>query len=390
MDGFNLKEYQTKNSNTKIKVFIEFLYEKFGLSIDDQSFDNDYFLLFNEDDLIESLNYYIYKNSVTAQITANNYVTYITDFFEMLSDKYNIRNDIFINVDRRNNFMLKVKEIVSLLKQTENKEIASDDQYEKLNSDIDNFLSTCNERDIIAQINDLKGKEIKTYFIYHRFVSVVAIKLVMSFALKNKTVISLNASDLDMEKKNLSVNGISLPLNTELLKLLEMYLRIREFILRINLIKESKLFIKHNGEPYIKETPERKNTPDYGKFFLMLKESIETRSAELFAAKRILEMLNKGIDISTITKLSDWSSERCINLINSHIDEEEANERLQHFFKNKLTVNKKGYFKCPFCGNDVRAVSNELVLVQYENDPVKYLACAICKGKNENARSKNI
>lgn len=193
MDGFNLREYQVKNSNTKIKVFIEFLYEKFGLSMDDQSFDNDYFLLFNEDDLIESLNYYIYKNSVTAQITANNYVTYITDFFEMLSNKYNIRNDVFINIDRRNNFMLKVKEIVSLLKQTENKEIASDDQYEKLNSDIDNFLSTCNERDIIAQINDLKGKEIKTYFIYHRFVSVIAVKLVRKSIQKEKRIQGTNA-----------------------------------------------------------------------------------------------------------------------------------------------------------------------------------------------------
>ncbi|AQS59443.1 hypothetical protein [Desulforamulus ferrireducens] len=76
MIQFSLKEYKKNPKNAKEKVFIQFLYERFGgLPNDSEEFDNEYFTLFDEDHLIESLNYYISKNRVNKQSTAGDFIT---------------------------------------------------------------------------------------------------------------------------------------------------------------------------------------------------------------------------------------------------------------------------------------------------------------------------
>ena len=43
----------------------------------------------------------------------------------------------------------------------------------------------------------------------------------------------------------------------------------------------------------------------------------------------------------------------------------------------------KGKLKCPFCGRHMDALSVNWVLIQYENESEKYLACIDCKGNGE-------
>ncbi|MBN3382930.1 hypothetical protein FC816_00625 [Clostridium botulinum] len=382
MSVFSLKEFGKKNTNTKIKVFIEYLYEKYGISGDNEEFDNTYFYLFNDDDLIESLEYYIEKNSITAQVTAQNYITYITDFFNMLSNDYNIKNDTFINIDLYNKLLSKSKKIIFKLKLSESKEYATDEQYEILNNGIDKFLNELVIGDIYDEIIQFKSGKIKHVKLYYRFVSAIAIKLIMKFAFSNSTTISLEANNLDMVNNTINVNGFRLELGKELTDILKKYLSVRRYILNLYSIEESKLFIKLNGKQY----KNKKNIPEYSSFFKIMDDLIKTRAADLFSARRILEMLDKGIDISIIVKLSDKSIEKCIELQNNN--EDEANKKLQLLFnedkyrKKRIITKKKGYLKCPFCNNEVKAISDEWILVQFENDNVKYLACRKCRGAN--------
>ena len=116
MPEFNLSEYKDKETNTKRKVFIEYLFLKYGISSDVDKFDNEYFACLNDEDLIQSLEYYISRNKVTGQVTARNYITYIEQFFKTLSDEYGIRNEIFTNIDLKNEFMSKSSKIISTLK----------------------------------------------------------------------------------------------------------------------------------------------------------------------------------------------------------------------------------------------------------------------------------
>ena len=265
MPVFNLSEFEQENKNTKIKVFIKFLYEKFKVTPNSKEFDNIYFSLFNEDDLIESLEYYIKKNRVTAKVTAANYITYITEFFGMLSEQYNIKNDIFINIEENKKFSTKSKEIISRLRKTVSKDYASDEQYQDLINGIDDFLSRITEDDIYDEINKYFHKNIKYTKLYHRFISVIAIKLVIKFALCNLSVISLGIDNLNMETNTLSINGFRLPLDEDLIHL-KSYLMMREYILNIHERHENLLFIKPDGTPYIKSSSHRDNVQNYASF----------------------------------------------------------------------------------------------------------------------------
>lgn len=392
MSGFILQEFKNRNTNKKIKVFIQYLYEKYGVSTDSEEFDNEYFSLLNEDDLIESLEYYIDKNNITAQVTASNYVTYITDFFDnTLSSEYGVNNEIFTNVYLRDKFVSKSKEIISKLKKSESKDSATDEEYEDLNAGINKFLNELIIEDIYDSIDKYQKKEIKYVKMYTNFVAAIALKLIMKFALGSATTISLELSNLDMESKTICVNGFNLCLDEELFHLFQKYLGIREYILSIHAKQENKLFIKYNGEPYIKYIEKtRAIRKDYSTFFKIMNDTIGKCSADLFTTRRVLEMLDKGIEISTIAKISDMSIDKCIELQNSNNNEEDINNKLQRFFNSKKTkiiekkvINKKnGFLKCPFCGKETKAVSDEWILVQFENDSTKYLACRKCEGTN--------
>ena len=379
---FSLKEYKNENTNAKIKAFIEYLYFNYKVS-DDEEFDNDYFMLFTDDDLIKSLEYYIEKNKVTAQITADNYISAIKKFFKLLSEKYNIKNDIFINIDLNSIFTLKSKKIISTLEETVSKDYASNDQYQELISYIDDYLKNLDEQSIFDDIKMCKenseSKKSKHYTgDYYKFVSILSLKMIMKLALGNRIAVLLELNDFDFELNCLHIKNFILPLDDELLILIKKYIKIREYILDIYKKQESKLFIKHNGDLFIKDINDSKSQPEYGAFFRILNDIMDNHAAELFSARRIMEMLDYGLDVSTIAQINDCSPNKIIKLQNKLYLEDDINRNLENFFN----INEK-YIRCPFCNKVAEATSNKWVLVQFPNNEKKYLSCRGCKGKNE-------
>jgi hypothetical protein len=387
MQTFNLEEYRKNKNNAKINIFSEYLYQKFEILDKNIAFDNNIFSLLNTSDLIESLEYYIAENHVTAQVTADNYISYIRELFDVLSKNYNIKNDVFFNKDLNDDFTLKTKEIISKLRKTENKDCADDDQYERLNIGIEKFLTTYNEQMIFEEIKKFKDDSNKTTMKnYNPFVSILPTKLVMKFGLKNITVSNIELQQINLETKHLYIKNFVLPLDNELLDLFSKYLRVREYVIKLYNSSETKLFIKHNAEPFVKSIPGRKDKPDYAGLFKIMENVIGNRSATSFAKRKILEMLNNGISISTISELTDLSNKGCIDLQDKNFKDDDVNQILNTFFnpQTKNDISKKEYIKCPICGKEVRATSDNLVLAQFldKNDETKYLACKTCRGNN--------
>ena len=223
---------------------------------------------------------------------------------------------------------------------------------------------------------------------YYKFISILSTKLIMKYALGNKMVVLLELKDFDLKLNCLYIKNFVLQLDDEIINIIQEYLKIREYILNIYDKQESKMFIKHNGEIFIKDINNPKSTPEYGAFFRIMNEIINTCSAELLSTRRILEMIDYGIDISTIAKINDCSTNKIISLQSKSHEEDDINQKLSAFYKSgikndeKIFINKKGFLKCPFCNKEVKAISDEWVLVQFNKDEEKHLACRKCRGEN--------
>lgn len=396
MKEFDLIEYEeaiTKvndKDSGKIKIFIEYLYKKYGINSLNEKFDNDYLYLINDDDILESLEYYIAKGRVKSQITANNFLTDVGNFFNELLNEYNIKNETFTDVILREQLWEKSKQIIGNLKESESKLYASDEQFEKLNIRIEKFMSEIVISDIYDEIdryNDSKDNKKVYVKLYTRFLSIITMKLAMIYGLSNSKILSLKRKDVDIKQNTISISGFIFRLNDELGNLLNTYIEIREYVMKTHSINETSLFIKYTGEKYKKD--KSNSRPDYTSFFRILNDTLGTSSAELFSNRRILEMINEGIDINTVAILTGKSEEKCIELKKNWNSEEIIQQNLQKFFEGdkilqrELNIQRKGYLKCPNCNKEVEAISDEWVLVQFENSKRKYLRCKYCRGNNE-------
>ncbi|HHU71151.1 MAG TPA: hypothetical protein GXZ21_03845 [Clostridiales bacterium] len=387
MKEFSLAKYKKEHNETKVNKFINYLYETLGDGTDD--FDNEYFTLLSIDDLVESLKRYI-SSSAKAQTTANNYVTYVSAFFDMLMRDYQIENPIFSNVKLKDEFLSRCKEIIVTLREVEPKDIMTEEQYENLNNGINNYIGKLGIGDIIDEVNRIyqgmqEGKELYTAN-YHIFVSIIPVKLIDRFALSNLAVISLETSCLDLENRYINLNGLILPLNEELMGLLNTYIEIRKYILNLYNIDEKKFFIKPNGSPYITVSKERKNKTEYGAFFKIMDKTINHRSAERLAKKRALDLIDNGLDLFVVLKLLGGSQDNFIKLLDENTNIDMINEKISNFFLSESNNYNNSVYSltCPFCNNKHTATSNNWVIVQFSNRNEKFIVCKKCKGENKN------
>ncbi len=176
MQEFDLKTYRA-NANAKLLSFFEYIYVKPGLK-EEETFLKEYFEIINENDLIESLKYYIVRNHVTAQITADNYISFITTFYEEIYEKYGIVNDIFLNLEMKKTLLRRTREITTSLRKTESKDIATDEQYETLRDGLKDAMSHFRYSEICQEIVEYKNKSIRNIKNYYRLLSTITVNIV--------------------------------------------------------------------------------------------------------------------------------------------------------------------------------------------------------------------
>lgn len=385
MQEFDLEIYRA-NANAKLLSFFEYLYIKLGLK-EDEVFLKGYFEIVNENDLIESLNYYIVKNHVTAQITANNYISSINIFYEELYEKYGITNEIFLNSEMKKRLLKRTKEIITSLRKTESKDVASDEQYETLRIGLKDTMSHFEYESIRRELTDYNNKSIKNTEQYYSLLSAITVNIVLEYAIKQISIARLLLSALNLGEKYIKINGYKLPLNDDMVRLFNLYLPIRSFILQTFSGNSEWLFVTAEGQSCLRPTKGGKGQINYDTFFKVVGDYTEgKKSLTPFANKRIIEMIRARVDISTISELTERPATTIAKLDDVSRELRQKEEALSIFLKedkNNFKIKRKGYIDCPYCANSYEAVSENWLLVQFEKNGRLYLACKECKGKYE-------
>lgn len=78
------------------------------------------------------------------------------------------------------------------------------------------------------------------------------------------------------------------------------------------------------------------------------------KSLTPFANKRIIEMIRAGVDISTISELTEEPANTIAKLDDVSREQRQKEEALLIFLKedkNNFKIKRKGYIDCPYCGN---------------------------------------
>lgn len=385
MQEFDLEIYRA-NANAKLLSFFEYLYIKLGLK-EDEKFLKEYFEIVNENDLIESLNYYIVKNHVTAQITADNYISSITTFYEELYEKYGVTNEIFLNLEMKKRLLKRTKGITTSLRKTESKDVASDEQYETLRIGLKDTMSHFEYEDIRQELTDYNNKSIKNTEQYYSLLSVITVNIVLEYAIKQISIARLLLSALNLREKYIKINDYKLPLNNDMIRLFNLYLPIRSFILQTFSENSEWLFVTAEGQSCLRPTKGGKGQINYDTFFKIVGDYTEgKKSLTPFANKRIIEMIRAGVDISTISELTEKPANTIAKLDDVSREQRQKEEALLKFLKedkNNFKIRRKGYIDCPYCGNFYEAVSENWLLVQFVKNGKLYLACKECQGKYE-------
>jgi len=193
------------------------------------------------EDIIESLEYYIFKNDVTSKGTARKYSTAIKEYIYFMLDSETLDNtELLKEIERpgykASSYRSKMNTFIA-----ENKLLKESEGFE--------VLSTEDVRDLITQCNILldsveefrKAFTSKKYF--NKYRSATIIKLIILTGATYRTLLSLKRNDLDIDHGTITINEFEIHLPKSL------HNNFKKYIQLLNSIKPDceNLFIEYEG-----------------------------------------------------------------------------------------------------------------------------------------------
>lgn len=378
---FNLEEYEAKVKNIKLKRFIEYLKIHLGMN-----YRNSKIILvgITKVDIIKSLDYYINKNKVGYQITALNYITYITKFFDELSCNFNIKNELFLNKELYNDMQKDVKVIISKLNKSKF-EIADTEDIDKLKNHINVEINEINKFDLIDEIMTRTIENNKYTGKYNNFMSIIPTKLALEYGIKNEYLCGIKIDDYNEVSNRLKVGLLEIPLSEEYKHLFDTYLELRSLLVKKYGIQYQDLFLKGTGEPINNDN----GVPDTSALFFVMKKAMKKTGALEFVYSKILEYIDMGIDIFVISKFTGIQVNKCIELL-EYYHGDIVKTDFQKMFESQHSISQKRnieesntnkYLRCPSCNAYVKPNIDNWIAVKYESDENMYIVCKECKGE---------
>ncbi len=386
-DYKNTNEYKQSKDTAKLEHFFEYIEEVYPMN----KHDNSFFQSLDKDDFLHSIEYYVEKMGGPAQNTVGDYKRALISFFkEVLYREYEIRNTTFFDAELKEIFDSESKYIINNLKTQESKEYINDEDYIKLIRKINEYKNKEGLSDeVLYSIKNYEKKGSKKK--YNNFVSIIAIKLVMEFALKNQVIADIKFTDLSITDKMLKVNGFDLSLNDDIIELLEQYIIYRDIVINRNNSKSNILFLNIDGNPFRNTKGKGKNNVDASSLFAYLQDIYgEGKSGtSKIAYRKIIQLLDEGCNIATISKLTGYSSDTIGDLYgDAGSTFSQQKEKLVRMLKEKtnfsMKMRSKGLLRCPFCGERSEAIAENWVLREtlVKNKIILRIACKECEGIN--------
>lgn len=382
MDKFVPKEYIEKfiptnrSEKTQMEVFFEFISAQI---FNNEEYTVEDFVYLNNDDLLESLKYYIKCNKVTAKGTAKAYLGYLKNFFVNLEGYYKVNSDIFVNGNFLQALWDEADKIISLLndKEETNTNIATNEEYDNLVQKIKeaehkySFETAMTEIDKYVE-NGCLGKLEK----FRLILSVCATQMLLEYGFANRTIIEIRISDIDLEKGVIKREIYELPIPNSIKNNLNEFIKIRNYLLFKLETTQDKLFIKYDGNSIsLAEAAD--------KLFSGVMGDKSSKASKPFAKRCIERMIDAGLNSQVIRELTGYSNDVYQNACD-FVNENNVNNiqnKINEFITptQSKSVRKIGYVDCPMCGKkSIKATSDEFVLIRKPGDNSLYLACKEC------------
>ncbi len=381
MSKFNIEDYFNKTEKNSALNEQNQRYTKYlckFLSNNGEKLDVSIFASLSIDTLLESLIAYMDDSDSFSKKTANQYIGNLKLLFKYLDDVHQIKNEIYANGNFVPEFDTEAQKIIGYYNDANDKETASEENYKALKSKIYDLENGYSRQEALNGIEEfLYNNSTKGICLYRDILSACATRMVIEFALKNEVIRDLTINDIDLEKDVIKRGKYNLAISSQLKTALSEYLIIRQHLLDEIGKNQDSLFIKSNGEPIASNKAYATDL-----FEETIKSVTKTSVAsEPFARKRLHEMIKAGFSTKTITEITgykDTTLKRMSELVNDN--ETEYIQNKLHEFLTNSSIRRKGTAKCVFCGKIKRAIADEWVLVQVNDNETMYLACKDCEG----------
>lgn len=359
------------NDNRKIRIFAKYI-EKY-------SRENGYDILemfekLNEDFLLNNILEYITEFNPTQNV-ATEYRRIIVNFSKAFCQKNKIINSFLKDVDKQEKFNLLSSDLFRELKESERTDCMSFEELKFLNGKIGDFFSM---EDFNENILMCIEKPNKTPNYYGKLVSAIALKLIECFGLSNDVIARLKISALNIENKQLMVNGFNLFLNDDITSYFQLYLKYRQLIINKNNSEVDELFVSNKGKAYLINGHANNSS-----LFIWLRDIFNSYSTTGLQYRTIVDLVSKGANIELLHQLTGTDSKTISEIcIGRKSDFEDLFKPTKHITNKKVL---KGRFICPDCKKMIEATPEKAVLLKYPNDDTLYLYCREC-GEKEKAK----
>lgn len=370
-----IKEFipTNKAEKTQMEIFFDFI-SNYIFKGEEYSVED--FVYLNNNDLLESLKYYIKINKVTARGTASAYVGYLKNFFINLK----IDSDIFVNGDFLPEFWENEKKIISLLNEKEDKNIATDEEFKQLEQKINESEAKYSSKTAMIEVdkyfeNGCTGR-IDSFNLIR---SICATQMILEYGFANRTIIEIQIDDIDFEKKIIKRGIYELPIPNQIINNLKEYVFIRHYLLSKLEVSQRNLFVKYDGN--LIGTSESADM-----LFNKVMGEKSSKASTKYAKKCIERMVNFGLNAELIKEITGYGKDvytKVCDFVNKN-NIESIQSKITEFTipSNDSVVRRIGYIDCPKCGKKaIKATSKELVLIKEPDDDSLYLACKECGGK---------
>lgn len=296
----------------KINVFYEYLSEKCGVT--DINY-KEILSAIGEDKLLDSIEFYVTENNIKFKITVENYFTVIKSYFDFISKKYGLNNKYFDSTTKYSNLKDKVDKKIKSLKLEESKQkspITKNACYK--------IIECCNKKIKDFNIENIDIKEMKKensrYKDFNLFVSSFITKIIILTGIKNNVINSIKLKDYKPELNIITINGFDIHLPNKLGVQIKKYISVRDQI-SSNKDVDDPFFINKQGCGI---------GTNYNFAFAILKDLLNSNSAESVAKYTIIQFINKGININLVKELTGFGDDtfmHCQEIVNEEKNKED-------------------------------------------------------------------
>ncbi len=237
----------------------------------------------------ESLEYYINKNSITSKETAHKYKTALKEYLYFILDTKGVNNfellrELDLPTYKENSYLFKMNNYIF-----EHLSLKDKEEFEVLTTEeVVELIVQCNT---LLSSNEEFIKASKSQKFFNKYRSALIVKLILLTGMAYRTVLSLELKNLDIKHGIIIINGFEVRLPKVLQINIELYL---ELCSEINPNQE-KLFIEFDGNPMSNKT---------STLFIFIRTLIGRGDLNGILKYTIIKMIQAGISEDIIKRVT--------------------------------------------------------------------------------------